>query len=175
MKPAANIFRSTLSEPSVPLYRFVGSLLFISGSVMIWLSYEYQSWIGGATGILFFIGGASLLLIREGIEINFKDRTYRNYSSVVNILIGQWKALPALDYITIYNEKLGMNSHVASLHYTLEEQKLKIALVYGNKQQIAVGRFHTKEKAFDVGKLLAIKLQSKLLDYTQKEPVWLIE
>jgi len=159
----------------MPLYKFVGSLLILFGVSMLWFSWQYQNWIGGVLGLAFFAGGIALVFAAEGIEIRCSEKKFRNYSSIFGVVWGEWKALPKLDYITIYHEKLGMNSHVASLHYTLHDQKLKIALVYGNHQQIAVGRFNSNEKALDAGKYLAIQLETKLLDYTQKEPVWLIE
>jgi len=174
MQESSSLFREPLREPSVPLYKFVGSLLILSGVIMLWFSWQHQNWFGSVIGFVFFAGGMALVFASEGIEINFAESLFRNYSSIFGFFWGRWKPLPNIEYVTIYHEILGVNNYVSSLQYAYQEEKLKIALIYGNHQQISVGRFNSKEKALNVGKLLAAKLETKLLDYTQKEPVWLI-
>jgi|GEM_PF-2303040 len=175
MQETASIFHKPLREPSAPLYKFVGGLLVLFGGLMLWFSWQHQNWIGGVTGFVFFVGGMALVFVSEGIEINFSDSLFRNYSSIFGFFWGRWNPLPNIEYVTIYSENLGVTNFVSSLQYTYHDQKLKIALVHGDHQQISVGRFKSKEKALEVGKLLAAKLETKLLDYTQKEPVWLIK
>jgi hypothetical protein len=175
MPKNAELFREPMKGVILLQYRFVGGLLFVFGGAMVWFATQYQNWLGGFTGVIFVVGGALLLFINEGVEIDISLKKYRFYSTILMYSYGKWKPLPKVDYITIYSENEGVTSHVASLHYTAHDQKLKIALIYGNHQQIAIGRYNNKEKAVEVGKLLAANLKTKLLDCTKKEPIWMIE
>lgn len=167
MKQNENLYRKQLSEVDMPQFRFIGVMLMAAGGFMLW----YLNPIG----LLLFIVGICLVFIRDGIEIRMSERQFRSYYSVFTMMMGKWKPLPEIEYITIFNERVNQEAWVSSIRNNLVDKHVKVALVYGNNQQLAVGIFESKVKAVETATDLAKQLGVRLLDYTTKDPVWIIE
>ncbi|MBU3926201.1 MAG: hypothetical protein KKB74_00220, partial [Bacteroidetes bacterium] len=80
-----------------------------------------------------------------------------------------------IEYITIFKERVNQEAWMLSIHGNTLDEHIKVALVHGNHQQIPVGIFKVKERAVEAAVKLATQLGTKLLDYTTKDQVWLIE
>jgi hypothetical protein len=166
MKQTGELYHKQFSEVNMPQYRFIGVLLSLAGGFMLWKL--------NPIGFILFIAGMALVLFREGIEIRIKERQFRSYTSIFSIFMGKWKPLPEIEYITIFNERVNQEAWMLSIHGNTLDEHIKVALVHENHQQITLGIFVQKEKAVEVATKLATQLGTKLLDYTTKNPVWLI-
>ncbi|MFA5418095.1 MAG: hypothetical protein WC341_06510 [Bacteroidales bacterium] len=167
MKQTDDLYRNQFSEVNMPQYRFIGVLLTLAGGFMLWKL--------NPIGLILFVVGMALVFFREGIEIRIKEREFRSYISIFSIFMGKWKPLPEIEYITIFNERVNQEAWMLSIHGNTLDEHIKVAIVHENHQQITLGIFVLKEKAVEAATKLATQLGTKLLDYTSKDQVWLIE
>ncbi|MDP2724362.1 MAG: hypothetical protein Q8O72_16545 [Bacteroidales bacterium] len=166
MTHSGELYRKQFSEVNMPQYRFIGVLLTLAGGFMLWKL--------NPIGLILFIAGIALALFREGIEIRIKERQFRSYTSIFTIFMGKWKPLPEIEYITIFNERVNQEAWMLSIHGNTLDEHIKVVIVHGNHQQIPVGIFKDKEMAVEAATKLATQLGTKLLDYTTKDPVWVL-
>jgi len=166
MKQTDELFRNQFSEVNMPQFRFIGWLLSLAGGFMLWKL--------NPIGFILFVAGMVLAFFREGIEIRIKERQFRSYISIFSIFMGKWKSLPEIEYITLFNERVNQEAWMLSIHGNTLDEHIKVALVHASHQQIPVGIFESKEKAVEAATKLATQMGTKLLDYTTKDPVWLL-
>lgn len=169
MKQTANVFRNK-SEEGCTMPITAASIMFFIITVLIYCrEVRYQ--------VVFFLVpiAAALFTFHEGIEINLATQRYRQYTSIFFVYIGIWKPIPSIDYITIYNERMHQQVHVSSIATDTTSDSVKVAMVYGQNQQIALGKFELKQEAITLGTRFAEELNTKLLDYTSVKPHWIIE
>ncbi|PKP31589.1 MAG: hypothetical protein CVT99_08570 [Bacteroidetes bacterium HGW-Bacteroidetes-16] len=167
MKQTDELYRNQFSEVNMPQFRFIGWLLSLAGGFMLWKL--------NPIGFILFVAGMVLAFFREGIEIRIMERQFRSYISIFSIFMGKWKPLPEIEYITLFNERVNQEAWMLSIHGNTLDEHIKVALVHGNHQQIPVGIFKDKEMAVEAATKLATQLGTKLLDYTTKDPAWVIE
>ena len=81
--------------------------------------------------------------------------------------------MPKIDYVTIFREQLVKQGGVQSLGYSDRHKVQHVRLVVSESEFYDVAVFDSREEAFDTAKQCAIKLNAKLLDYTNPEPKWI--
>ncbi len=169
MKQSANVFRNKSEE---------GCTMPIMAAGIILLIITAMIYYGEGSRLVIFVLvsiAVALFTIHEGIEINLVTQRYRQYTSVFFVYIGKWKPIPSIDYITIYKERVHQQVYVSSIATDTTSDSIKVAMVYGQNQQIALGKFELKQEAITLGTRFAEELNTKLLDYTSVKPHWIIE
>jgi hypothetical protein len=157
-------YTSKASRLSLPHFQMLGFVLMALGAYLLYKS----NWLGIAA----ILSGFALYFLEGGVQINFEKRVYREYFGWMNIKFGKWTSIPELEYVTLFVANYSQRGSVASIDSNFKDSKINISLVVSNAEKFDGGSFNTKEKALDTGKLFARRLNTKLLDYTGREPVW---
>jgi len=108
-----------------------------------------------------------------GIQMDLEKRLHREYVGLLNLKFGKWTKIPELEYVTLFVENYVQRGSVASIDSSFKDSKIKLKLIVNKEIIFNAGSFKSKEKALETGKLIAKKLNTKLLDYTEKEPKWI--
>ena len=149
---------------ALPQFQMLGILLVIYGGYM---AYTLNVW-----SVFILLFGIALATLGYGNQIDFITRSYRSYLSIFRFKTGKWKKLPAIKYVNIYPEHSSQNAWVVSIGATYKFKNYKVGLVVNKREHFDVGLFISKEEALKVAKMITVKLKTKLLDYTSKEPKW---
>jgi len=149
---------------ALPQFQMLGILLIIYGGYLV-----YQLSI---VSIFILLFGFTLAFLAFGNQINFTTRSYRSYLSVLGVKAGKWRKLPTIKYVNIYPEHLSQDAWVGSIGSTYKYKKIKVGLVVNKRKHFDVGLFESKDEAMKIAKMVAGLLETKLLDYTSKEPRW---
>jgi hypothetical protein len=123
-------------------------------------------------GVVSMVVGLPMLLASIGIQIDFDNKSYREFYGLSEIRFGKWQQLPPIDYVTIYIEHYAQRGSVASIDNVSRYSKIKVSLIISPTQRFDAGFFDSKEKAVEAGKMIARNFNTRLLDYTDKEPKW---
>ncbi len=150
---------------ALPQFQMLGVLLFIIGIGFI---FRLNPW----SVILIFVGVA-LATMTIGIQINFENRTHRDYFRILGFKYGKWSVIPTLDYVSVFVEQYSQDMAVASIISANSYKDYKVSLIVSKSQRFDAGEYDNKEMAFKVAENIAKKLDAKLLDYTSKEPKWI--
>lgn len=149
---------------SLPQFQMLGFILFILAAYLLY----QMKWFG----LVALIVGFALSFAVIGIQIDFEKNLHREFISLLGVKLGKWKSLPKIEYVTIFNENFSQRGSVASIDANFKDSKLRVSLIVSKTEKYDGGFFNDKEKALFVGKMCARKLDTKLLDYTSREPVW---
>lgn len=160
-----DIFNGNREPYFPPQFRYVGFALVIAGGIML-ISMNLF-------GIGFIIIGPAFFLLKTGIRINFDDRTFQEYRSVTGLYFGQWKQLPEIEYVTVYKETVSQGMNVQSVSGENINTWYNTDLIFPEPNRLQVISFPEKAAAMEAGQVLAEKLHTRLLDYTEEEPVWM--
>jgi hypothetical protein len=150
---------------SLPQFQMLGILLIIYGGYM-----AFQLKI---VSIAMILPGLALATLSYGNQVDLNTKSYRSYLSILGFKTGKWKKLPEIKYINVYPEHLAQNAWVNSVGATYQYKKLKVGIVVNRQKHYDVGLFESKEEAIKTAKIIATRLNTKLLDYTLKEPRWI--
>jgi len=142
-----------------------GFVLIALGGYLVYRS----NWFGFIT---LFVGFA-LYFMMGGIQMDLEKRLHREYVGLLNLKFGKWTKIPELEYVTLFVENYVQRGSVASIDSSFKDSKIKLKLIVNKEIIFNAGSFKSKEKALETGKLIAKKLNTKLLDYTEKEPKWI--
>lgn len=160
-----DIFNGNSETYFPPQFRYAGFALVITGIIMVFNMNLF--------GIGFIVIGPAFFLLKTGIRINFEERAFQEYRSVLNVHFGKWMKIPEIEYISVYKETLShdtggqiINGEDNNTHYYTD-------LIFPEPNRLKVISFPDKKSAMEAGKLLAEKLHARLLDYTSNEPVWM--
>lgn len=158
------IYTSKARRLTLPQFQMFGFVLMALGGYML-----YQSnWFGFAA---LFVG-FSLYFLQGGIQIDFEKRLHREYFGLLNFRFGKWTPIPELEYVTLFVANYVQRGSVASIDNNFKDSKINISLIVSNAVKFEGGSFISKEKALETGKMFARSLNTKLLDYTDREPKW---
>jgi len=124
-------------------------------------------------GIAFILIGISLSFTTVNISIDFENLLYKEYLNIFGLPYGKWKKLPNYKYITVYNETISQTIGMQSITQLQSNTSICLDLVINKEEKIRLGFFEDKEDAFKTGTFLAEKLNTKLVDYTNKYPHWI--
>jgi len=148
----------------LPQFQMLGFLLIIYGG---YLAYQLS-----IISVLILLFGFALASLAYGNQIDFTTKSYRSYLSILGIKTGKWRKLPAIKYVNVYTEHLSQDAWVISIGSTYKYKKIKVGLVVNKRKHFDVGLFESKDEAMKIAKMVAGLLDTKLLDYTSKEPKW---
>lgn len=160
-----NIFYGNSGPYFPPQFRYVGFALVIAGGIMLITKNQF--------GIGFLIIGPALFLLKTGIRINFEQRSYQEYKSVLGLYFGRWEQLPEIEYVTVYKETGSEGMNIQSISNEYHYTQFNTDLIFPEPRRLQVISFPDKETAMEAGKILAESLHTRLLDYTSEEPVWM--
>ncbi len=160
-----DIFKGSSGSYFPPQFRYVGYVLVITGCIMIYSMNLF--------GIGFIVIGPAFFLLKTGIRINFDERSYQEYRSVMGLYFGKWVNLPEIEYVTVYTESESQDMNVQSVGNEYNDTFFNTDLIFEEPNRLKVISFPDKSAAMEAGRLLAKKLHTRLLDYTSEEPVWM--
>jgi hypothetical protein len=124
-------------------------------------------------GFLAMLVGMPMFFAVIGIQIDLDKKLYREFYGLLNFRFGKWLQLPPIEYITIYVEHYAQRGSVASIDNVSKYSKVKVSLIAEKNTRYDAGYFNTKELALQTGIFLAKKFNTKLLDYTTRDPRWI--
>lgn len=162
---ALDIFNGRNEHYFPPQFRYLGYALVVVGGFML---YNLNIF-----GVGFIIIGPVFFLLKTGIRINFEERSLLEYIGVFRLYFGKWKKLPEIEYVTVYEETVSQVMNVQSIRGGDIDSHFNTDLIFHGPDRLKVICFPQKAEALEAGKLLACKLQTRLLDYTSGEPVWI--
>jgi len=160
-----DIFNGNKEPYFPPQFRYVGFALVIAGGIMLFNMNLF--------GIGFIVIGPALFLLKTGIRINFKERSFQEYRGVFRLYFGKWEKLPEIEYVTVYRETESQGMNVQSVSGENINTHYNTDLIFPEPNRLMFKSFQDKTAAIEAGKLLAEKLHTRLLDYTSGEPVWM--
>jgi len=164
-----NIYIKRSGYYAWPQFRILGAMAVVYG---IYRLYTEGFTLFGVE-IALILAGIAANILTTGIQINFKNKTYREYVFLLGLRSGKWLKLPDIDYVTVHNEQIVKQGGVQSISYKDRYKVLRIRLIVSEKEHYDVGVFDNKEEAIKTGRLCAEKLNTRLLDYTEHEPIWI--
>ena len=113
------------------------------------------------------------LLIQDGIELDYKNKTYRRIKSLFGITIGKWQPLPEIEYISVFKTTETTTVWAASASANVSNAVVKVNLFYNTNQKIEIYNSKNEDDAFSKAKQLAAILHVDILDATSGETKWL--
>ncbi|WP_407557027.1 hypothetical protein [Winogradskyella sp. 4-2091] len=113
------------------------------------------------------------LLIQDGVEINFEQKTYRRIKSLFGISIGKWQPLPEIDYVSVFKTTETTTVWAASASANVSSAIVKVNLFYNTNQKIEIYDTKDVEDAFAKAKQIASILDIDVLDATTRDTTWL--
>lgn len=158
------IYTSKARRLTLPHFQMLGFVLMAIGGYMLY----HSNWFGFATIVV----GFALYFLQGGIQIDFEKRLHREYFGLINLKFGKWVPIPELEYVTLFVANYVQRGSVASIDSNFKDSKINISLIVSSAEKFDGGSFVSKEKALETGKMFANSLNTKLLDYTEREPKW---
>jgi hypothetical protein len=129
--------------------------------------------MGGLFVAAILIGIGINLLHLEGCEINLDNNTFRKAKSLFGYKFGKWNPLPKIEYISVFKTKENKRINGVSSTTVVSENIVLVNLFYLGNKNITAYKSIDKEEAFKVAKKLALKLNIKILDVTEREQKWI--
>lgn len=113
------------------------------------------------------------LALTQGSEINLEAKMYRELYSIFGISFGKWKALPALEYVSVFKTKENSRVRGMGASANFSNPIIKLNIFYNTNKKIEAYSTVDEEDAFRVARHLADVLQIDILDATERETKWL--
>ncbi|WAC00857.1 hypothetical protein N7U66_11435 [Lacinutrix neustonica] len=141
-----------------------------------------------AFGIIFFIFGFSLLFhfygflicgmstfffYTDGSEIDLDSKTYRTFISLFGFRFGQWKALPDIEYISVFSTSEINTIRSLGAEANIKSDVIQLNLFHNRNQKITAYTTTDKKDAFKMADEIAQILNIDILDATEPESKWL--
>ena len=124
-------------------------------------------------GIVMALGAGGLLAYQSGIEVNFRQRTYRTITAFGPLAFGTWQPLPALTSVSVFRTQVVSRTYGRSnASITSREEVIQVNLATGRNERIRLLETEHMEEAFTFAKEVAQQLDLRLWDATSKEGQW---
>lgn len=156
------------------VFRYKKSFAYkISATLMLIYSiYLIQVYLFG--GIILTIGSFLFISHVSGVELDLKQKKYRNVKIVGNQSFGGWQDLPEIKYISVFRTVIASSVMGRSgAIVTSREKTILINLVHGKNQRLRVYKTENLEDAFEKAKYFSEKLNVRIFDATLKRGKWL--
>ncbi|MBX2826706.1 MAG: hypothetical protein KTR22_00995 [Flavobacteriaceae bacterium] len=135
-------------------------------TVLILLSL-YLAFDNGFLYGLIILGLGVRFALRHGVEVRLEGLVkYRNTYSLFGWTIGTWKALPEIEYISVFKTKKKTRSRGVTAEVTLDSIVYKVNLFHNTNKHIEVYEAEEKEEAFTLAKQLQEALGCEIHDAT---------
>lgn len=113
------------------------------------------------------------LLIQDGVELNYENKTYRQVKSLFGITLGKWQPIPDIEYISVFKTTETTTVWAASASANVSSSVVKVNLFYNTNQKIEVYDSKNLDDAFSKAKQIATVLNVDILDATTRDTKWL--
>ena len=94
------------------------------------------------------------------------------YYGFLGLKFGKWKDIPGIEYVTVFIERSVQGKNVVSISSYHVEKNFKIDLIISKTESISAGQEKDRAAALKKGKEIAKALDTRLLDYTEKDSKW---
>ena len=124
-------------------------------------------------GLVLLLIALLFLLYQSGVEINFREKTYRYITSFGIFDFGKWNELPTLKLISVF--KLNISSSFFSRSgrsTTKSDTVVQVNLVYQDNKRIRLFETDKPKEAFSFASQVAPLLNLRVWDATEKEGKW---
>ena len=159
-----HIYTKQSGRFALPQFQMLGIVLLVWGG--------YLAWTLSPFSILVLVGGTALATAVAGFQIDLNEKTRREYVAIFTYKFGKWNKLPPIEYVTVFVEHYTQQKGMVSITSEDSFTKIKISLIAGKTLRFDAGLFDDKQLALESGERIARALNSKLLDYTDREPKW---
>lgn len=148
---------------------YIGSTLMMIFAI-IWIQHFLFGSIVLGLGSIIFLG------YRQGIEIDFKQRKYRDVYYFGNIGFGNWKFLPEIKYVSVFRTIItsGVTGR-SGASITTKERVILVNLIHGKNQIINVFKTEDVDEAFKKAEIISTHLNVKIYDATERKGKWFNE
>lgn len=113
------------------------------------------------------------LLIQDGVELDYENKTYRRVKSFLGLTVGKWQPLPEIEYVSVFKTTETTTVWAASASANVSSSVVKINLFYNTNQKIEVYDSKNLDEAFSTAKQIASALEVDVLDATSRDTKWL--
>jgi hypothetical protein len=127
---------------------------------------------GNLLGIIFCVVSI-LFFIKSGTELALHTRQYRTFSELFGFRFGPWKALPEIDYVSVFKATETIIVRDLVKDTKLKNDVIVLNLFYNGNHRIKAYTTISKEDAFKVAKQIAEILKIDILDATEVESKWI--
>lgn len=135
--------------------------------------------IGGAAyspvfGVVLALGAGGLLAYHSGIEVNFRQRTYRMIMALGTHGFGAWQPLPAVKCVSVFSTTLVSSTYGRSnASITTREPVIQVNLATQQNQRIRLLETEHMDEAMAFAKHVAQQLELDIWDATGREGKWM--
>lgn len=148
-----------------PQFVILGYLL-IGFGIYFLIRNDWVGFIMIPVGMVF-----SFLIINQKFDL--ENKKYMEYYAFLGLKFGKWKDIPAIEYVTVFIERSVQGKNVVSISSYHVEKNFKIDLIISKTESISAGQEKDRSTALKKGKEIAKALDTRLLDYTEKDSKWL--
>jgi hypothetical protein len=113
------------------------------------------------------------LLIQDGVELDYENKTYRRIKSFFGLTVGKWQPLPEIEYVSVFKTTETTTVWAASASANVSSSVVKVNLFYNTNQKIEIYDCKNVEDAFSKAKEIASVLKIDVLDATSRDTKWL--
>ncbi|WP_340155605.1 hypothetical protein [uncultured Winogradskyella sp.] len=113
------------------------------------------------------------LLIQDGVELDYENKTYRRVKSFLGLTVGKWQPLPEIEYVSVFKTTETTTVWAASASANVSSSVVKVNLFYNTNQKIEVYDSKNLDEAFSTAKQIASALEVDVLDATSRDTKWL--
>lgn len=125
-------------------------------------------------GIIMGVGAIGLLAYQDGIEVNFKERTYRMITAFGPQGFGSWEPLPPIKCVSVFKTKLVSTTYGRSnASVTSTQEVIQVNLATERNKRIRLFETEDKEEAFRFAKEVSQKLELRIWDATDRDGKWI--
>ncbi|MGB1317614.1 MAG: hypothetical protein ACPG5W_05385, partial [Flavobacteriales bacterium] len=125
-------------------------------------------------GVIMALGAGGLIAYQSGIEVNFKERTYRLITAIGPQGFGSWESLPAIKCVSVFKTTLVSSTYGRSnASITTKQSVIQVNLATEQNKRIRLFETEEIEEAFAFAKVVGQKLDLKTWDATEKEGKWI--
>ncbi len=120
------------------------------------------------------LGAGGLLAYQNGVEVNFKERTYRMITAFGPQGFGAWEPLPTIKCVSIFKANLVSSTYGRSnASITTKQTVIQVNLATEKNKRIRLFETEKIEEAFIFAKAIGQKLELNIWDATKREGKWL--
>ncbi|MCF8464715.1 MAG: hypothetical protein K9G41_07735 [Flavobacteriales bacterium] len=125
-------------------------------------------------GLVLALGAGGLIAYQSGIELNFKDRTYRMITAIGNKSFGNWEPLPPIKCVSVFKTTFVSSTYGRSnASITTKQSVIQVNLATEQNQRIRLFETENLQDALKLAKDVALKLNLSVWDATEAEGKWL--
>lgn len=110
--------------------------------------------------------------------IDLENRTFKTEERLLGIFRwGKYQPLPKINYVLVFKQLFAKCESCSIEEYEENVHSYyQVSLIYGNHKRIIVNETRNKEEAFKIGKQIADKLNTRLMDSAtnRRKSLWII-